>query len=178
MDEPTASLSSHEVDRLLGIVAALRAQGVAIVYISHRLDEIFRIADRVTAIRDGQHISTHPIGEVSEDSMVRDMVGRAIESFAVKTAANPHGDCLLSVRGLGLEGVFSGIDFDLHKGEVLCLGLVGARRTDVALALFGISPATAGQITIDGHEVRIVTPAAAMALGIAYVRKTGANWGW
>ncbi len=170
MDEPTASLSAHEVDRLLGIVAALRAQGVAIVYISHRLDEIFRIADRVTVIRDGQHISTHPIGEVSEDSMVRDMVGRAIASFAVKTAANPHGDCLLSVRGLGLEGVFSGIGFDLHKGEVLCLaGLVGARRTDVALALFGISPATAGQIVIDGHEVRIATPAAAMALGIAYV---------
>jgi rhamnose transport system ATP-binding protein len=170
MDEPTASLSAHEVARLLDIARALKEQGVAVIYISHRLDEIFRIADRVTVIRDGQHISTRPIAEVTEDSMVRDMVGRALESFAVKTAANPHGETLLSVKSLGRAGVFRGISFDLARGEVLCLaGLVGARRTDVALALFGIAPATEGAITLDGQPVSITTPRQAMELGLAYV---------
>jgi rhamnose transport system ATP-binding protein len=170
MDEPTASLSAHEVARLLSIARALKAQGVAVIYISHRLDEIFRIADRVTVIRDGQHISSKPIAQVTEEGMVRDMVGRALESFAVKAAANPHGAAMLSVRGLGRAGVFRGIDFDLHKGEVLCLaGLVGARRTDVALALFGIAPATEGQIALEGRPVTIRSPRAAMDLGLAYV---------
>jgi rhamnose transport system ATP-binding protein len=170
MDEPTASLSAHEVARLLDIARALKAQGVAVIYISHRLDEIFRIADRVTVIRDGQHISTKPIAEVTEDGLVKDMVGRALESFAVKTAANPHGETLLSVKDLACAGVFKGISFDLHKGEVLCLaGLVGARRTDVALSLFGIAPATDGTITLAGEQVRITTPQQAMDLGIAYV---------
>jgi rhamnose transport system ATP-binding protein len=98
------------------------------------------------------------------------MVGRALESFAVKTAANPHGDVLLAVDGLGRRGVFEGISFDLARGEVLCLaGLVGARRTDVALALFGIAPATVGEIRLDGVPVQITTPAQAMSLGLAYV---------
>ncbi len=170
MDEPTASLSAHEVARLLSIARALKAQGVAVIYISHRLDEIFRIADRVTVIRDGQHISTRPIAEVTEDGMVREMVGRAIDSFAVKTAANASGDVALSVRNLGRAGVFSGISFDLSKGEVLCLaGLVGARRTDVGLALFGIAPATTGTIELNGTQLTISTPRRAMDLGIAYV---------
>ncbi|MBL9050689.1 MAG: sugar ABC transporter ATP-binding protein [Tabrizicola sp.] len=170
MDEPTASLSAHEVERLLSIARALKAQGVAVIYISHRLDEIFRIADRVTVIRDGQHISTRPIGEVTEEGMVREMVGRAIDSFAVKTEANAVGDVALSVQGLGRAGVFSGVSFDLAKGEVLCLaGLVGARRTDVGLALFGIAPATEGRLYLHGAEVRITTPRQAMDLGIAYV---------
>lgn len=170
MDEPTASLSAHEVDKLLSIARALKEQGVAVIYISHRLDEIFRIADRVTVIRDGQHISTRPIADVTEDSMVREMVGRAIDSFTVKTQANPVGSVALSVKGLGRAGVFRGVTFDLSRGEVLCLaGLVGARRTDVGLALFGIDPATEGHIELDGQPVEIVTPRQAMDLGIAYV---------
>jgi len=170
MDEPTASLSAHEVERLLSIARALKAQGVAVVYISHRLDEIFRIADRITVIRDGQHISTRPVAEVTEDGMVREMVGRAIESFAVKSAPNPVGEVALSVRGLGRAGVFRDVSFDLAKGEVLCLaGLVGARRTDVGLALFGIAPATEGSIRLHGRETRIGSPGQAMALRIAYV---------
>jgi len=170
MDEPTASLSAHEVERLLSIARALKSQGVAVIYISHRLDEIFRIADRVTVIRDGQHISTRPVAEVTEAGMVREMVGRAIDSFAVKTAANEVGDVALSVRGLGRAGVFRGVSFDLAKGEVLCLaGLVGARRTDVGLALFGIAPATEGSLHLDGAGVRIATARQAMDLGIAYV---------
>jgi rhamnose transport system ATP-binding protein len=170
MDEPTASLSAHEVERLLSITRALKAQGVAVIYISHRLDEIFRIADRVTVIRDGEHVSTKPIAEVTEAGMVREMVGRAIDSFAVKTAANAVGEVALSVRNLGRAGVFRGVSFDLAKGEVLCLaGLVGARRTDVGLALFGIAPATEGSIHLQGRELAIASPRQAMDLGIAYV---------
>lgn len=170
MDEPTASLSAHEVERLLSIARALKAQGVAIIYISHRLDEIFRIADRVTVIRDGQHISTRPVAEVTEDGMVREMVGRAIDSFAVKTSANAVGEVALSVKALGRAGTFRGISFDLARGEVLCMaGLVGARRTDVGLALFGIAPATEGTIQLAGREVAIRSARQAMELGIAYV---------
>ena len=170
MDEPTASLSAHEVARLMTIARALKAKGVAVIYISHRLDEIFEVADRVTVIRDGQHISTKPLAEVTPHGMVKDMVGRAIDTHAVKTAANPHGASVLRLEGLGRAGVFRGISFDLSAGEVLCFaGLVGARRTDVALALFGIAPATEGKILLDDQEVTISAPQDAMARGIAYV---------
>ena len=170
MDEPTASLSAHEVARLLKIARALKAKGVAVIYISHRLDEIFEVADRVTVIRDGQHISTKPLAEVTPDGMVKDMVGRAVDIHAVKTLANPHGASVLRLEGLGRAGIFAGINLDLSKGEVLCFaGLVGARRTDVGLALFGIAPATEGRILIDGAEVVIRSPQEAMSKGIAYV---------
>ena len=170
MDEPTASLSAHEVERLLSIAKALKARGVAVLYISHRLDEIFRIADRVTVLRDGKHISTKLIAEVTHDGMVKDMVGRALDKFATKTKANEHGALLLSVKNLALDGVFQDVSFDLHKGEVLCFaGLVGSRRTDVGLALFGIAPATRGTIELDGRSVIISTPQQAMEHGIAYV---------
>ena len=170
MDEPTASLSAHEVARLMQIARTLKARGVAVLYISHRLEEVFELADRVTVLRDGRHISTKPIAEVTRDGLVRDMVGRMVEHFAPNEAARPHGALLLSVRGLGHTGIFEGVDFDLHAGEVLCFsGLVGSRRTDVGLALFGIQPATRGTITLAGEAVGIDTPQAAMRLGIAYV---------
>jgi rhamnose transport system ATP-binding protein len=170
MDEPTASLSAHEVDKLMAVVATLKSRGVGIIYISHRLEEIFRVADRVTVMRDGKHISTRPIAEVTQAKMVSDMVGRAIDKFAVKTAANDHGGKLLAVAGLAKDGVFRGVTFDLHKGEVLCFaGLIGSRRTDVGLALFGVEPATAGQVTIGGASVDIMSPQQAVELGIAYV---------
>jgi rhamnose transport system ATP-binding protein len=170
MDEPTASLSAYEVARLHAIVKALTVRGVAVIYISHRLEEIFEIADRVTVIRDGKHISTKPIAEVTNQSLVRDMVGRAVDLFAVKQAANAHGGKILSVKGLGKAGVFKDITFDLQKGEVLCFaGLIGSRRTDVGLALFGVEPADAGSIEVDGKPVRLATPQAAKAEGVAYV---------
>ncbi len=170
MDEPTASLSAHEVERLLSIARTLKAQGVSVLYISHRLDEIFRVADRVTVLRDGKHISTKPIAAVTHEALVKDMVGRAIDTFAVKTKANPHGDTVLSVKGLVRQGVFSDVSFDLHAGEVLCFaGLVGSRRTDVGLALFGVEPATGGEISVAGKAVRIISPQQAMEQGIAYV---------
>jgi rhamnose transport system ATP-binding protein len=170
MDEPSASLSAHEVAKLVDIARELKRQGVSILYISHRLDEIFTIADRVTVLRDGKLISTKPIGEVTRTGLVKDMVGRNIDAFAVKTKSNPGGRNLLSVKKLGRKGAFSNINFDLHAGEVLCFaGLVGARRTDVGLAIFGIAPATEGSIDIDGRTVTIRNAREGMNHGIAYV---------
>ncbi len=170
MDEPTASLSAHEVEQLFKLVSTLRERGVAILFISHRLDEVFSIADRVTIFRDGQWISTRPRSEVTSELAIREMVGREITDFFAKTPAVRHGEPLLSVRGLGKSGIFSGVSFDVHRGEVLGFaGLVGARRTDVGLALFGIEPADSGEIIFEGRQCVIHSPRQAMQLGIAYV---------
>ena len=170
MDEPTASLSAHEVAKLLAIARRLKGRGVAVLYISHRLDEIFTIADRVTVLRDGKHISTKPIADVTREGLVKDMVGRNIDAFATKKKANAVGERVLSVRDFGRAGVFRNVNFDVHAGEILCLaGLVGARRTDVGLALFGVAPATKGTIEIAGTPVTVKNPREAMAHRIAYV---------
>lgn len=170
MDEPTASLSAHEAGELRRIARQLAAEGVAVVYISHRLEEIFEIAHRVTVIRDGSHISTKPVDEVTPDSLIADMVGREVGNFFAKAPSTATADVVLSVRDLALGDVFSGIGFDLHRGEVLAMaGLIGARRTDVGLALFGISPATGGQVTWKGRPYAPRRPADAIAAGIAYV---------
>jgi len=168
MDEPTASLSAHEVEQLFKIVNTLRAQGVAILFIGHRLEEVMRIADRVTVLRDGKWISSALRNQVSIDGVIRDMVGRQIEDFFAKTAVQ-RGDLLMSVQGLGKENVFADVNFEVYRGEVLGFaGLIGARRTDVGLALFGVEPADDGQITFAGKEVKIRTPEQAQQLGIAY----------
>jgi rhamnose transport system ATP-binding protein len=170
MDEPTASLSAYEADRLRRLARILAGEGVAVVYISHRLEEIFEIADRVTVIRDGSHVSTHPIAEVTPDGMIAEMVGREVGNYFAKTQCSATDEVVLEAGALTLDGVFEDISFALHKGEVLCFsGLVGAHRTDVALALFGITPATSGTIRLNGREVRIASPKQAMAAGIAYV---------
>ncbi|MFM9107109.1 MAG: sugar ABC transporter ATP-binding protein [Chloroflexota bacterium] len=168
MDEPTASLSAHEVRQLFRIVANLRHQGVAVCFISHRMEEVFEIADRVTILRDGRWVSTQPRAEVTPASAIRGMVGReVVELF--RRNRRPPGPVRLSVRNLRREGVFDGITFDLRAGEVLGFaGLVGARRTDVGLALFGIAPADGGEIELEGRPVRVENPRQAMGLGIAY----------
>lgn len=171
MDEPTASLSAHEVAQLFALVKALRTQGVAILFISHRMDEIFEIADRVTIFRDGKTISTAPIAEVTLERAIRDMVGRTLDTLFPKSATPIETEKpLLVVEGLSKEGVFTNISFDIRRGEIVGFaGLVGARRTDVALALFGIAPADSGTITLDGKVCRITSSRQAMALRIAYV---------
>ena len=171
MDEPTSSLSAHEAARLRRVAINLARDGVAVVYISHRLEEIFEIADRVTVIRDGRRISTRPVAETTHEGMIAEMVGREIASERpVKAPASGAGEPILEVEGLALEGAFEGIGFALHRGEVLCMaGLVGARRTDVALALFGATPATCGTIRLGGREMGISRPGEAMRAGIAYV---------
>lgn len=169
MDEPTASLSAHEVDQLFTLATTLRAQGVSILFISHRMEEVFRIADRVTVLRDGKLISSKPRQEVTIESAIRDMVGREMGDYFAKSQT-AHGADVLTVRELTKKNVFYNINFAIHAGEVLGFaGLVGARRTDVGLALFGIEPADSGSITLDGQTVHIRSPQDAMHLGLAYV---------
>jgi len=169
MDEPTASLSAHEVAQLFKLVRRLRDNGVSILFVSHRIEEVFEIADKVTVFRDGRLISTRPKSETSPQRSIADMVGREMGLLKPRPLS-PRGDQLLSVRGLGRDGAFEDVSFDLHRGEVLGFGgLIGAGRTDVGLALFGIEPATAGTITLNGKEVTIRSPREGMDLGIAYV---------
>jgi rhamnose transport system ATP-binding protein len=168
MDEPTASLSAHEVQQLFRIVGTLKAAGVAVLFISHRMEEVFEISDRVTILRDGRWISTSPRGELTPAAAIRGMVGReVVELF--RRNRRPPGEVRLSVKGLHREGVFSDITFDVRAGEVLGFaGLVGARRTDVGLALFGVAPADAGTIELDGQPITVKSPQQANKLGIAY----------
>ena len=169
MDEPTASLSAHEVGQLFKLVRDLRAKGVAILFVSHRMEEVFQIADTVTVFRDGRLISTRPVAEVTPQSAIADMVGREMGLLQQRPAA-PRGEKLLSVRGLARAGVFENVSFDVHRGEVLGFaGLIGAGRTDIGLALFGIEPATAGTIVLNGAPQTIRSPRQAMALGVAYL---------
>jgi rhamnose transport system ATP-binding protein len=169
MDEPTASLSAHEVDQLFKLAYTLRAQGVAILFISHRMEEVFTIADRVTVLRDGKHISTKARHDVTTASAIRDMVGRAVDDYFAK-GERQQGALLLEVEGLAKSRAFQDLTFAIRAGEVLGFaGLVGARRTDVGLALFGIEPAERGTIRWQGAPVTVRSPQDAMRLGIAYV---------
>ena len=169
MDEPTAALSAHEVTQLFRQVRHLTASGVAVLFISHRLDEVFEIADRVTVLRDGRLISSRPRDEATPKRAIQDMVGREMSEFFARTKHRP-GDLVLRVTGIGRTDTFDGVSFEVHKGEVLGLaGLVGAGRTDVALALFGIAPVDAGSVELDGRPVLIRSPREAMRHGIAYL---------
>ncbi|NOX60449.1 MAG: sugar ABC transporter ATP-binding protein [Chloroflexi bacterium] len=170
MDEPTASLSAHEVRQLFLLVERLRKKGVAVLFIGHRLEEVFEIADRITILRDGKLIASHLASEgVSAEQVIREMVGREVEEFFAKTTAE-RGDIALTVENLGKRGVFSGIHFQVRRGEVLGFaGLVGSRRTDVGLALFGIEPADEGRIILDGQEVEIRSSRQALEHGVAYM---------
>ena len=169
MDEPTAALSAHEVQRLFRQVRRLAASGVAVLFVSHRLDEVLELSDRITVLRDGQHISTRPTAEVTETSLIRDMVGRDLADFFHRTTHDP-GDVALSVDGLGRQGAFHDVTFEVRSGEVLGLaGLVGSGRTEIAESLFGIAPADSGVIRRAGRVVEIATPGQALAHGIAYV---------
>jgi len=169
MDEPTAALSAHEVQRLFRQVRRLATNGVAVLFVSHRLDEVFELSHRITVLRDGQHISTHPASEVTEVSLIRDMVGRELSEFFHRVPAEP-GDVALSVESLGRDGAFHDVSFEVRHGEVLGFaGLVGSGRTEIAEALFGVQPADTGVIKRDGKEVTIRSPRDAMHQGLAYV---------
>jgi rhamnose transport system ATP-binding protein len=169
MDEPTASLSAHEVQELFRLVRDLKRQGVAVLFVSHRIEEVFEIADKVTVFRDGRLISTRLRLEATPQRAIADMVGREIDLTKAR-ATSARKDLVLSVADLGRQGVFEGITFDLHRGEVLGFaGLIGAGRTDVGLALFGIEPATSGTILLAGKPITIRSPRDGMNLGIAYV---------
>jgi rhamnose transport system ATP-binding protein len=177
MDEPTASLSAHEVATLFKIVRSLCDQGVAVLFIGHRLEEVLTIAHRVTVLRDGRWISTRPRADVTTEQVIRDMVGRSVSDFFSKRSTE-RGDLLLSVRDLAKKDIFQGINFDICGGEVLGFaGLIGSHRTDVGLALFGIEPADSGQIIIEGKPHPIRSPQEALHLGIAYSSEDRRNAG-
>ena len=169
MDEPTAALSQQEADRLFAIVRDLCARGVGVVYITHRLEEVFENADRVTVMRDGARVHTGPSGELDTHSLVELMVGRPLQKFFHRTARAP-GDVALKVEGLTRRGAFADVSFELRRGEILGLaGLIGAGRSELAQAIFGIAPADRGTITVDGRPVAIDTAATALKHGIAYL---------
>ncbi len=170
MDEPTASLPEHEVANLFRVVRELKSQGVGIVYISHRLDELYALADRVTVLRDGQTVATRPMKEVERPELIRLMVGREISAIFPKRDV-PQGDVVLETSTLGCrESGVRGVSLSIRAGEILGLaGLVGAGRTELARVLFGLTPATDGSISIGGVAATIRTPADAVELGIAYV---------
>ena len=177
MDEPTSSLTAHEVSQLFKLMRALKKQGVAILFIGHRLEEVLEIADRVTVYRDGCWVSTKPRHEVSIEGVIRDMVGREINNLFAKIEAE-RGELLMSVRNLYKENTFRDINFDVYRGEVLGFaGLIGSRRTDVGLALFGVEPADSGEIVFEGKSQTIRNTEQALSLGIAYVSEDRRNLG-
>ncbi|MFC2249808.1 sugar ABC transporter ATP-binding protein [Labrys portucalensis] len=169
MDEPTAALVEADVRRLMSVVKKLRERGVAIIYVSHRMPEIFELADRVTVLRDGSYIGTRDISEVTEASLVSMMVGRSIEQLFPKVEAT-LGEVALELRDVSYGRKVKNVSLSLRAGEILGLaGLIGSGRTELALTIFGITPAGTGEILVDGSKVVIDGPRKARDLGIAYV---------
>jgi rhamnose transport system ATP-binding protein len=169
MDEPTAALSPNEVENLFATVRGLRERGVAIVFVSHRLEEVTALSDTVTVLRDGRHIATRPAAELPHGEIIRLMVGRSLDALFPKDAAE-IGEVVLRAEGLSRRGVFSGVSFELRRGEIVGLaGFVGSGRTEVARALFGIDRLDAGRLWIDGRPFRPRSPRAALRRGLAYL---------
>jgi rhamnose transport system ATP-binding protein len=169
MDEPTAALSATEVARLFDVVRTLREQGAAVLFISHRLEEIFEICQRVTVMRDGRHVLTSDLAGMTADDLVRAMVGRDLEKRERGPEAEP-GEIILDVSRLTREGVFTDISLSVRAGEIVALaGLVGSGRSEVARAIFGIDRYDAGQVTVGGRELRKASPVSAMAAGVGFV---------
>ncbi|SAL48326.1 D-ribose transporter ATP binding protein [Caballeronia cordobensis] len=169
MDEPTAALSLPEVERLFAIVRALKERDVAILFITHRLDEVFALTQRMTIMRDGMKVDDALTQDMTIDAIVSKMVGRDLDTFYPKADVTP-GDVRLSVRNLTREGVFKNVSFDVRAGEIVALaGLVGAGRSEVARAIFGIDPVDGGDVKIAGKTLALGRPAAAVRAGLALV---------
>ncbi len=177
MDEPTSALGEEEVETLFEIIATLKAQGMAVVFITHRLEEVFRIADRVVVLRDGQRVGSMPIAEATTEKVIRLMVGRELADLFHKEAAE-IGEPLLEVRGLSRRGVVHDVSFTLRRGEILGFaGLVGAGRTETARLIFGADRKDSGEILLNGRPVRINSPVDAVRAGIGFVPENRATQG-
>ncbi len=169
-DEPTSSLGDAEAERLYALIRVLRARGVTMLYVSHRMPEIFALCDQVTVLRDGQHVATQPVASLTEASLVRQMIGRELGEYYPRHAATPPGDERLRVERLSSPGRFADIDFRVHAGEVVGLaGLVGAGRSEIAQAIFGLDARATGQLFVRGRRVTIRSPRDAMRHGIGFV---------
>ena len=177
MDEPTSALSERETETLFGLMRSLKEQGVTIIFISHRIEEVLAVADRVTVLRDGQLVGVAPISEVDMGQVVRMMVGRELREVYPKEVV-PRQEMVLRVKGLSRGDELRDIDLELYKGEILGLaGLVGAGRTQLARAIFGIDPIERGEIWIDSQKVKIGSPPKAIALGMGFVPEERAAQG-
>lgn len=169
MDEPTSAISDKEVSTLFKIIRDLKSKGVAIIYISHKMDEIFEICDTITVLRDGKYIATKSASEIDINSLIGMMVGREITSMFPEPVLE-KGKIILSVKNLTKKGKFSNINFDVRAGEILGIsGLMGAGRTEIAQAIYGLASADSGEIYINGEEVKIKSPKEAVDKGIGYV---------
>ena len=178
MDEPTSALTEREVKHLMEIIRHLKTQGLGVIFISHRLEEVFQIADRITILRDGRHVGTLPIAEATPEKVVRMMVDRELDDLFQKETVELDGDVVLRAEGISRTGtvrdphaiVLNDISFELHRGEILGVaGLVGAGRTELARAIFGADPFDSGAIYVDGHPVNIKSPRDAIAHGLGFV---------
>ncbi|MBU4227491.1 sugar ABC transporter ATP-binding protein [bacterium] len=169
MDEPTSALTLKEVEYLYKIIRKLKSEGKAIIFISHKFEEVFEIADYFTVLRDGKYIGEGTIADITVDKIVQMVIGRSLEQMYPKLEAE-KGDIILKVENLTKIGVFKNISFDLHKGEILgFFGLVGAGRSEVMQTIFGIDTKTSGEVFIDGEKVYITNPSDAMNFGLAYL---------
>lgn len=169
MDEPTAALTDREIDTLFATIRELQERGVSFIYISHRMEEIFSLCDRITILRDGEYVGDKRISETSFEEIVQMMVGRELgERFPQRNAT--IGDVKLAVKGFSRKDCFENVSFEIRRGEVLSIaGLMGAGRTEVAQSLFGYKKADSGTVEFDGHVVNIKTPKQAKELGIGYI---------
>ena len=170
MDEPTSAITGREVARLFEIIRGLKARGIAIIYISHKMDEIFRISDTITVLRDGQYIETRPARELDHDTLVKLMVGRKISEMFPKRNVVAGGEVIFEVDGLSRRGLFEKISFNVRKGEVFGVaGLMGAGRSEVMETIFGLRRADAGSVRIRGRAIRIKSPADGIRHRIAFI---------
>ncbi len=169
LDEPTSALTPGEAAKLYDLVARLKSQGTSVLWISHRMEEIRRLADTITVLRDGTHVRTAPVDELDDATMIKLMVGRSVALEAV-ARDRPLGPARLSVSNLSLPGVFDGISFNVHEGEIVGVaGLVGSGRSEVAQAIFGLSPRMTGTVLVDGKPVRPRSPGQMSELGLVYL---------
>jgi inositol transport system ATP-binding protein len=167
MDEPTSAITEREVDHLFRMIRSLKAKGVTIIYITHKMDEVFLIADDITVLRDGKHVATEPASQTNKGHLITMMVGRELTEMFPKEVA-PIGEIVLSVRNLTRDGIVADVSFDLRRGEILGIaGLMGAGRTTVIESIFGIHKIDAGEITIKGRKTQINSPADAIKNGLA-----------
>jgi len=178
MDEPTAALNNAEIVELFGIIRHLKAEGVGIVYISHKMDELKEISDRVTVMRDGEYVGTVPTASTTVDTIISMMVGRSITETKTEVPALSSHDIALEVRNLRRDPAIRDVSFRLRKGEILGLaGLMGAGRTEVARAIFGADPLDSGEIIVRGKPVNIRSPKDAVRLGIGYLSEDRKRFG-
>ena len=169
MDEPTSSLGKKDIDYLFSIIGVLKERGISVLFVGHKLNEIFEIADRVTTLKDGKNLGTYTVDELDSEKLIELMTGRKIVT-AKYERKYPKEDLLLEVKNLTKQGQFKDISLKLHAGEILgIIGLVGSGRTELALSIFGLNPYDSGQIHVDGRLVNIASTRDAMNLGIGYL---------